>query len=84
MRLAVFFLGACPVVDLAGAEMLEEISESLRARGVEFRLAETRGEVRETLRRAGFERHGPPVVANQSVATVIAEWRNQGSKGRTS
>ena len=44
---------------------------------IAFRLAEARGEVRETLRRAGFERHGPPVVANQSVATVIAEWRGR-------
>ena len=77
VRLAVFYLGACPFVDLAGAEMLAELSEFLRARGIAFRLAETRGEVRETLRRAGFERHGPPVVANQSVATVISEWRGR-------
>ncbi len=77
VRLAVFFLGSCPGVDLAGAEMLEEIHGTLRARGVELRLAEARGEVRETLRRAGFERHGPPVVANQSVATVISEWRDR-------
>jgi SulP family sulfate permease len=77
VRLAVFFLGSCPAVDLAGAEMLEELHRDMRGRGVDLRLAEARGEVRETLRRAGFERHGPPVVANQSVATAIAEWRNR-------
>ena len=45
--------------------------------GSRFRLAEARGEVRETLRRAGFEQHGAPVVANQPVATVISEWRDR-------
>ena len=78
MRLAVFFLGACPAVDLAGAEMLEELGATLRARGVAFRLAEAHGDVREALRRAGFERHETPVVANQPVTTVIAQWRARG------
>jgi high affinity sulfate transporter 1 len=75
--LAVFFLGSCPGVDLAGAEMLEEIHKALRARGIEFRLAEARGEVRETLRRAGFEKHGPTLVPNQAVAIVITQWRGE-------
>ena len=68
-----------PGVDLAGAEMLEEIAPALRERGVAFRLAEARGEVRETLRRAGFERHGlagrrQPVGGRPS----ISEWRERG------
>jgi MFS superfamily sulfate permease-like transporter len=75
VRLAVFFLGACPAVDLAGAELLEELHRALQGRGIAFRLAEARGDVRETLHRAGFERHGSPVVPNQPVATVIDEWR---------
>jgi SulP family sulfate permease len=78
VRLAVFFLGSCPGIDLAGAELLQELGAALKTRGVAFRLAEARGEVRETLRRAGFERHGTPVVANQPVATVIEEWRARG------
>jgi SulP family sulfate permease len=78
VRLAVFFLGSCPGIDLAGAEVLQELGAALKTRGVAFRLAEARGEVRETLRRAGFERHGTPVVANQPVATVIEEWRARG------
>jgi MFS superfamily sulfate permease-like transporter len=75
VKLAIFFLGTSPGVDLAGAELLEELSHALRARGVAFRLAEARGEVRETLRRAGFEARCAPVVANQPVATVISQWR---------
>jgi MFS superfamily sulfate permease-like transporter len=75
VRLAVFFLGSSPGIDLAGAELLEELHNALRERGIAFRLAEARGEVRETLRAAGFEQHCFPVVPIQPVATVIAEWR---------
>jgi sulfate permease, SulP family len=75
VRLAVFFLGTSPAVDLAGAELLEELHQELRERGVSFRLAEARGDVRETLRRAGFEEHAGPVLANQPVSKVIADWR---------
>ena len=73
--LAVFFLGSCPAVDLAGAELLEELHHALRQRGIAFRLAEARGDVRETLRAAGFEQHCFPVVPIQPVATVVDEWR---------
>ena len=75
VRLAVFFMGSCPAIDLAGAELLEELHHALRERGIALRLAEARGDVRETLRAAGFEERCFPVVPIQPVATVIAEWR---------
>ena len=77
-RLAVFFLGSCPGIDLAGVELLEELHHALREKGIAFRLAEARGQVRETLRRAGYEQHCSPVAANQPVVTVISEWRKRG------
>ena len=52
----VIFLGSVPKVDLAGAEFLAELHKTLRARGIEFRLADARGAVRDALRRIGFER----------------------------
>ena len=70
-RRAVFFLGAVPHVDLAGAELLAEIHKVLKARGIEFRLAATPSSVREVLVRAGYEEHGGPVVANESVVSAI-------------
>jgi sulfate permease, SulP family len=77
VKLAVFFLGTSPAVDLAGTELLEELHAALLERGIAFRLAEARGDVRETLRRGGFEEHSGPVVANQPVATVVGEWRRE-------
>jgi high affinity sulfate transporter 1 len=77
VKLAVFFLGTVPMVDLAGAELLEEIHHALGERGVEMRLAEARGGVRETLRRSGFAERCRPVEANQPVSRVVAEWRSE-------
>jgi high affinity sulfate transporter 1 len=71
-RRAVFFLGAVPVVDLAGAELLAELHASLRARGIEFRLAAIPSSVRETLVKAGYEQHCGPLIANEPVAAVAA------------
>jgi high affinity sulfate transporter 1 len=81
VKLAVFFLGATPAVDLAGAEMLEELHDALRERGTAFRLAEARGEVRDALRRAGFEERCFRVVPVQPVATVVEEWRGRAAAG---
>jgi high affinity sulfate transporter 1 len=66
-RCAVYFLGAVPLVDLAGAELLMEIHGTLKARGIEFRLAATPSSVHETLVKAGYERECGPVLANQPV-----------------
>jgi len=76
VKLAVFFLGTVPMVDMAGAELLEEIHEGLHERGIALRLAEARGNVRETLRRSGFAERCGEVVANQPVARVVEEWRD--------
>lgn len=70
---AVFFLGTVPHVDQAGVELLEEIQETLARRGIAFRLAEAHGEVRATLRRAGFEKHYGPIEHDQTVQTVLGK-----------
>ena len=71
-RRVVFFLGAVPLVDLAGAELLMELHRTMAARGIELRLAAVSSSVREILVRAGYEEHCGPVVANQSVVEVVA------------
>ena len=72
--LAVFFLGTSPQVDLAGADMLEELRHACAEQGIAFRLAEAHGNVRESLLRAGFG-GGEAVAAHQTVAQVIDMWR---------
>jgi MFS superfamily sulfate permease-like transporter len=76
-RRVVYFLGAVPHVDLAGAELLEELHRTLAARGIEFRLAATPSRVREILVKAGYEERCGPVVANEPVADVVAAPRGE-------
>jgi SulP family sulfate permease len=71
IRLAVFFMGTVPMIDMAGVEFLTELHETLKKRGIELRLAETHSVVREALRRGGFEKHYGPVVADQTVTAIL-------------
>ncbi len=71
-RRAVFFLGAVPVIDLAGAELLIELHHALRKRGIELRLAGASSAVSEILEKAGFQEECGPVVANEPVADAVA------------
>ena len=73
-RLAVFFLGTVPTLDLAGVELLTEIRATLNTRGIAFRLAEAHSGVREALRRADFAASYGPVEPDQTVATVLHRW----------
>jgi len=60
---------------LAGAELLTHLHETLAERGIELRLAETHGTVREALRRLGSARAAALAEANQTVGDVVARWQ---------
>ena len=71
IKLAVFFMGTVPMTDMAGVEFLTELCETLKKRGITFRLAEAHSRVREALRRGGFDQHYGPIAADQTVATIL-------------
>ena len=75
VRLVIFFLGSVPVVDLAGAELLSDLNRTLKARGIDFRLAEARGAVRDALRRSGYEQAHGLLASGQTIDLVLSEWR---------
>jgi sulfate permease, SulP family len=76
VRLMVFFLGAVPKIDLAGAELLADLHRTVRARGIEFRLADAHGEVRDALRRIDFEREYGTLESGQTVDVVLSAWQS--------
>jgi MFS superfamily sulfate permease-like transporter len=82
VRLVVFFLGAVPKIDLAGAELLADLGRTFNARGLELRLADAHGEVRDALRRIGFEREYGPLLPGQSVDRVVSEWQASAGAAR--
>jgi MFS superfamily sulfate permease-like transporter len=73
VRLAVYYFGAVPVVDLGGAEFLIELHTALQSQSIELRLAEVRSSVCETLERAGYTDHAGPLSANQTVADLLRD-----------
>jgi len=74
-RLVILFMGMVPFVDLAGVEMLADFGETAHQRGIEFKLAETHGPIREALRRLGRPTALGLAEANQTVDAVLARWR---------
>jgi len=81
VRLVVFFLGSVPTIDLAGAELLTNLLETLAARGITLRLAEAHGSVRDSLRRVGFEQLHGPLEAGQTVDATLSKWRTDDGAG---
>jgi anti-anti-sigma regulatory factor len=76
-RLVVLYLGAVPRIDLAGAELLADLLHTFRARGIDLRLADAHGEVRDALRRIGFEQEYGPLQSGQTVDTIVSAWRGR-------
>ena len=73
-RLVVFFLGAVPKIDLAGAELIDDLHRTFRARAVEFRIADAHGEVRDALQRIGFDKRYGVLEIGQTVDIVVSQW----------
>ena len=81
VRLVIFFMGLVPRIDLAGAELLGDLLRTCKARGMEFRLADAHGEVRESLRRAGFNESYGTLESAQSVDETLAAWHATSAVG---
>jgi MFS superfamily sulfate permease-like transporter len=75
VRLVVFFLGSVPRIDLAGAELIEDLHKTFEGRGIAFRIAEANGDVRAALTRTGFDQHYGALEAGTTVDIILAAWR---------
>jgi sulfate permease, SulP family len=73
VKLGIWCLGTTPQVDLAGAEMLEQLHAELHRRSIRLALAEAHGPVRRQLRAAGLEHVFGPIRDNGTIASVLAQ-----------
>ncbi len=80
VKLVVCDLSNAPVVDLAGAEMLNELQRELTAAGLEFRIVEARSTVRDFLRVEGLEEKVGHIGRRKSIADLLDEL--QSASGR--
>ena len=71
VRLVVLSLATVPFIDLAGAELIADLHQTLAARGIGFRLANTNGQVRDALGRIGFDRDYGALETGQTVEAVL-------------
>ena len=79
VRLVVLSLSAVPNVDLAGAELLANLHSTFRARSIDFRLADVHGELRDALRRIGFDAEYGPLESGRSIDAELSQWLARGS-----
>jgi high affinity sulfate transporter 1 len=77
-KLVVLSLSTTPYVDLGATKLLRELHEELKATGIDFRISDATGSVRDTINKAGLEETFGKIEYNDSVATVIEDWK----KGR--
>jgi len=71
-RLVILYMGNVPFVDMSGAELLTGLQRQFARQGIAFRLAESRGEVREALRRVGGNDASAFFAANETVTDILA------------
>jgi sulfate permease, SulP family len=71
----VFDLSSSPMVDLAGARMLDAMQAALKEAGATLRLVEARAAVRDILRAEKLEDHVGPIDRRVSVADVVDEFQ---------
>lgn len=77
LRLVVLDLSNVPHVDVAGAEMLAELHDSLAAGGVRFRIVEARSHVRDLLRAVELERKVGYFGRHVSLDQAVAEFESR-------
>jgi sulfate permease, SulP family len=78
-KLVILSLSTTPYVDLGATKLLRELHEELKAIGIDFRISDATGSVRDTINKAGLEETFGKIEYNDSVATVIKDWK----KGRS-
>ena len=77
VKLVLCDLSNAPHVDLASAEMLNELQRELSGRGIEFRIVEARSSVRDFLRVEGLDEKVGHIGRFKSIADVIDEFAHE-------
>ena len=65
-------LSNVPYVDVAGARMLRRLHDELAARGLDFKIVEAHGPVRDVLRAEELEERIGPISRRVSLAELLA------------
>ena len=83
-KLVIFDLSSSPSVDLAATDMFGEIYDELATRGIELRLANVDGPVRDMLRQAGMTARFGELGPDLTILEVVEVWRAEQAGARRS
>ncbi|MFC6977214.1 sodium-independent anion transporter [Halomicroarcula sp. GCM10025709] len=75
VRLVVFDMRSSPTIDLTAADMFADLHERLAHRGIDLRLAEADGAVRDVLALSASAHPLCETPVNEGVATTIESWQ---------
>jgi SulP family sulfate permease len=79
VRLVICDLSASPLVDLAGARMLEALHVALEAAGTAMKIVGAHADVRDMLRAEGLEAHVGHIGRRASVADLVDAFQYDGA-----
>jgi high affinity sulfate transporter 1 len=74
LRLVICDLSNVPYVDIAGARLLRRLHEELHAAGIDFKIVEAHGPVRDVLRAEGLEALVGSISRHNTLATLLDDY----------
>ncbi len=80
VKLVILDFYSSPMLDVTGADMIRDLLTDLSQKGIELRLANTTGQVRDLIRKAGLVEQLGGVDATDTISTVLDEWQAGGHK----
>jgi MFS superfamily sulfate permease-like transporter len=75
VKLVILDFYSSPMLDVTGADMIRDLLTDLSQKGIELRLANTTGQVRDLIRKAGLVEQLGGVDATDTISTVLDEWQ---------
>lgn len=75
VSLVILDLYSSPLLDVTAADMIRDLITDLSERSIQLRLANTTGQVRDLLRKAGLVEKLGHLEATDTIATILDEWQ---------
>jgi sulfate permease, SulP family len=75
VKLVILDLYSSPLLDVTAADMIRDLITDLSERSIQLRLANTTGQVRDLLRKAGLVEKLGHLEATDTIATILDEWQ---------
>ncbi len=80
VKLVILDFYSSPMLDVTAADMIRDLLTDLSQRGIELRLANTTGQVRDLIRKAGLVEKLGRLEATDTISTILDEWQAENQR----